>query len=344
MMTLVVVAVGVVVVVSVGVVTDGFGLFADARPDPRLAAAATEAAEIEAFAIKVDAAVKNKRDTRPLLPEADALVDAYPTSPDAHRLRGQVLFAAGAFKQALPSLEKALALRPKQPEAWHLIGSTYDKLGEPEVAITRYDAAIDLNSADPDYWLSKANVLRRLGRLDEAKEAALVAVRHDSGRYEAHALRAFVQEDQALYDAALESMGKAVALVPGHEEQVRVQYRRAQARLLRKLDRPRDANDVLQQLPNEHKYTLPVAEDMVAAFEQISPDAALAAAFIYEKVAEQQMLVDRDAEAEALARAADRYLAAEAAERAAALVARLRQIDGTHPKLRGLEQRVADAG
>jgi len=344
MVTLAVVAVGAVVVVSVAVVTDGFGLFGPPRAEAELAAAETEASAVEAFAVKVDAAVKNKRDTRRLLPEADRLVEDYPGNADAHRLRGQVLFAAGLFEQALPSLERALALAPKQPEAWHLIGATHEKLGRPEVALQRYDRAIELNNADADYWLSKANVLRGLGRHDAAKEAALVAVQHDSGLYEAHALRAFIQEDQQRHDAALESIGKALALVPGQEEQTRVQYRRAQARMLRALDRPRDANDVLQLLPNEHKYTIPVAEDIVAGFEQLGGDHAFAAAAWYERVAEQQRFRDPAAEAEALVRAAGYYLDADAVAPAAELAATLRRLDGTHPKLRPLEQRIAAVG
>lgn len=76
--------------------------------------------------------------------------------------------SSGQGEEAITSLKKALALDPKSPRAHDLMGFMYLQSGDPEGAWKSYSKALEI---DPDHAMARLHrlqLMRYVGRLDEA--------------------------------------------------------------------------------------------------------------------------------------------------------------------------------
>ena len=72
------------------------------------------------------------------------------------------------FEEALQASEKALELSPNNCGGLHLKGVALDNLGRHEEALQAYDKVLELYP-DNEAWIDKLDVLRKLGRDEEAQ-------------------------------------------------------------------------------------------------------------------------------------------------------------------------------
>jgi len=87
---------------------------------------------------------------------------------DAQRLLGAALFQEGRAAEALPVLERALALQDDSDEVWSLHGNCQGQLGAPERAIASLERALALRPDKAEIWNSLGRQLQALGRYDAA--------------------------------------------------------------------------------------------------------------------------------------------------------------------------------
>lgn len=121
--------------------------------------------------------------------EFAAAVEAEPRSVAGLVGLGSALGMLGRTDQALEALRRAIALSPGSPSAHYNVARLLSARGENAAALSEYDAVVRLSPRDEDAVLGQADLLARLGRFPEAREALADGHRRmpEQGRL-AHAL------------------------------------------------------------------------------------------------------------------------------------------------------------
>jgi len=105
-----------------------------------------------------------RRDPKSAIPLLDAI----------HEGRAEI--AGGLPQRALPRLEKLVATAPEMIDAWILLGDARRFLGDFEGSLVAYREALELSPNATNAALGAAGALRDLGRLDEARQHAELAL------------------------------------------------------------------------------------------------------------------------------------------------------------------------
>ena len=111
--------------------------------------------------------------------EADTLD---PIMAAAWRERGDSLFDAHQFVEAISAYDKALALDPDSAAAWNNRGNAQFLLRQFYDALHSYDKALVIDSEMDTAWLGWGEALTKLGRRGQACEAFSRVVRLNPGR------------------------------------------------------------------------------------------------------------------------------------------------------------------
>lgn len=131
-------------------------------------------------------------------------------------VEAQELIQAGRLDAALLKIDEFLAEEPLHPEAWYKRGNVLKDLGRPEEAVGSYERAIELRPKYPAALCNRGVVLLRLGRTSNALEDFMRAVDADPGDAIAHFNCALLHEALGQGTAALESYGKTIQVAPTH--------------------------------------------------------------------------------------------------------------------------------
>jgi Flp pilus assembly protein TadD len=147
-----------------------------------------------------------------------ATIQGNPESWMAHNNLAGVLLARDAVDDAIPHIEKALALKPRYAEARNNLGLAPASKGRVNEALGEYRQAIELQ---PDYAEAYNNLgvlLARQGRVDEAIAHYRRALEIDPVLAMAHRNLAEALIDRGRTDEALVHLRRAIALSPGSAE------------------------------------------------------------------------------------------------------------------------------
>ena len=109
-------------------------------------------------------------------------LDLNPDSAIAHASRGLAYLICDEYIEADAEFEKALALNPRLYEAYYYYGRARFHEGDVEKAAELFAKAAEINPAEYQARLLRVQILRGLGRMDEAikeaKEAVSVVEKH----------------------------------------------------------------------------------------------------------------------------------------------------------------------
>jgi tetratricopeptide (TPR) repeat protein len=178
------------------------------------------------------------------------LLRQVPTHPDLHHLYGVLLTRSGNFAAAEKHLNQSLQLRPDTPQYLNSLGMLYRKteaaggaeqcfqrsmslapaypdpvmnLGNLRAQQERYDEAIALlrkavalSPGNPAAHLNLGNAYKNTGRLEESADCYRESIRLNPDYALAYYNLALTQKMLGQYTAALESVGIALARLPGH--------------------------------------------------------------------------------------------------------------------------------
>jgi tetratricopeptide (TPR) repeat protein len=89
------------------------------------------------------------------------------------------LFSNGKEKEAIPYLEKVLALNPKSPDGCDMLGSIYDDLKQPDKAIDYYKQGLEADSTYQRLHFNLAITYYRIGKYPESESSAIKAIKLD---------------------------------------------------------------------------------------------------------------------------------------------------------------------
>lgn len=151
----------------------------------------------------------NLGNTRRRLGRAHAALDAYeralalrPDYAEAWCHRAILLQDLGRYAEAAAGAERALALRPAYPDALLALGNALQALDRHAEAVAAYDAALRLGGR-ADLWCARGAALKKSGALQDALASYdhALALRPDYAlavHYRANVLRALGRKDEAL--------------------------------------------------------------------------------------------------------------------------------------------------
>jgi len=141
-----------------------------------------------------------------------------PVDPEAWRLLGLTLAAAGELAPAVQSYGKALALRPDFFEARFNRGNALRSAGQAEAALADYDAALALRPQHAASWNNRGIVLLDTGRHEEALQCFDRALELQPDHLGALNNRGNVLQQLRRYLEAAASYDRALALQPDHAD------------------------------------------------------------------------------------------------------------------------------
>lgn len=110
-----------------------------------------------------------------LMEETIATLDALPEGDSdelalAYQVKGGALMSRDRFEEALPTLEKALAINARNDDATYLKAQCLEELGRYEEALGVYQKLTDSRQYRPQALVSRGMLFLCLDRLDEAKK------------------------------------------------------------------------------------------------------------------------------------------------------------------------------
>jgi len=111
-------------------------------------------------------------------PLLHAVLTAEPEHADAWHLRGILQHQRGAHDEAVASIRHAIGRLPRghpvRPGWLNNLGNVLLESGAAHEAAAAYQESLDQAPDSAPTWTNLATLLRRLGRLDEATDAATV--------------------------------------------------------------------------------------------------------------------------------------------------------------------------
>lgn len=145
---------------------------------------------------------------------ARQLTRTYPKDGFCWKVYGTVLAQNGKTEQALPSLERALALTPRDADTHNSLGVVYDSLQRLEDALTHYRQALELAPNNAQIHNNLGTTLKALGRLSESEASYHRALKLQPNYAEAHSNLGNVLRDLGRPEEAEVSLRQALALDP----------------------------------------------------------------------------------------------------------------------------------
>ncbi len=174
--------------------------------DLQVHALASEAARLRRGMTPETAAVANARFTN--------AIAARPGDHYLHRSYGEFLEATGQLTAAAAEWQKVRDLLPHHPVAWLQAGSLLRRAGRVEEALPLIDRAIAIKPDWADAHLERLQSMVALGRGTEALEAGEAALKLDPENARVHLRLADAQAVAGDRDAAIRSLETAVRLNP----------------------------------------------------------------------------------------------------------------------------------
>jgi predicted O-linked N-acetylglucosamine transferase (SPINDLY family) len=161
---------------------------------------------------------------------------------DALSLLGAVAAQTGRTDEALPLLERAVAIRPHDATAHVNYGNVLKDLGRLDESLESYQRAVALRPDFAEAYFNLANTLQELRRLPQALDGYQRALHIRPDYAQAYNNRGNALKDLGRLDEALDSFGCALQLLPEFAE---IHYNRGNA--LQDLRRHGEALDSYEQ-------------------------------------------------------------------------------------------------
>ncbi len=191
--------------VAVGLL--GWGVYSATRPGSVLISEAEAAERLELLGERFSAAIENKRDVSPLLPEVKSIVAQRPRLRAGRTLLGQIYARQEQTDRAYAEFAAALELGPDDAQLQNLAGTAAQLIGEAGLAETHHRLAVKAAPQEPALLLPLADVLIEAQRWNEARDVLLTALEMEMTMHAAHAALSDVFAGRALASDDAEARG-----------------------------------------------------------------------------------------------------------------------------------------
>ncbi len=191
----------------------------------------------------------------------------HPHHPDAQTLLGQVLLYQGDLTGAYAQFKSSLSIDNAQPEVHLLAGSICMQLDQYDQAELHYRNAINLDPSNHRFRLHLAACYTSQKRLDDARTLLMSLINRDSSAHDAYAMLSKLYYTQNKLDMAMIQITRALNSIPISDRQQTIIYVRHMAAILRRMNKPSEALQVLESKLTETERNDPVViGDMAMCF------------------------------------------------------------------------------
>ena len=191
----------------------------------------------------------------------------HPHQSDAQTLLGQVLLYQGDLAGSYTQFKTSLSINNAQPEVHLLAGSICMQLDQHDQAEVHYRNAINLDPSNHRFRLHLAACYTSQKRLDDARILLMSLVNQDSSAHDAYAMLSKLYYTQNKLDMAMTQITKALDSIPISNRQQAIIYVRHMAAILRRMNKPGEALQVLESKLTETERSDPVViDDMAMCF------------------------------------------------------------------------------
>lgn len=213
----------------------------------------------------------------PLIAQIRGFTHTYPTDPDGWKLLGQALSYDSQPKAGYAAVARSLKLDADQPGLESIAGTLAMQLGHYRDAAAHYGQAVSLDPSTGRYRVLLASAQVQMQQYSKAEITLLTALKLDSSLYQAHAELSSLYAQQDKLPQALDQIKRAIAMIPDKKRQEKQLYIRRRAKLLIRANRFNDALSVLENLPLQQVYSLPVLKQIAVCYELLGKPAQAAA-------------------------------------------------------------------
>ena len=133
---------------------------------------------------------------------------------DARNNLGAMLQNINQHEQAIPHLEKAIALNANNPLAYFNYANSLKVIGKKNEALENYNHAVKLHPSFSLAFNNRGNLLESMGRYEEARRSYSRAIDLDRGYARAYSNRGIVEKELGNYPGARRDFIKAIELDP----------------------------------------------------------------------------------------------------------------------------------
>lgn len=214
---------------------------------------------------------------------AQQMIQAWPDHGFGWKVLGTVLAAQGRLPEAVPALERSLALLPSDPETHSNLGKVLQDLGRSAEAETRCRQALGLRPEFHGAHHNLGNALMSLGRTPEAEESLLRALALAPDYSEAYSDLGCLLQSVGRLPEAESSFRRALELKQDFPEahnncgivlQALGRLHEAEANFRRAVELKPDYHDALYNLGNTHLALgrSPDAETSYRRVLELKPD------------------------------------------------------------------------
>ena len=139
-----------------------------------------------------------------------------PPSNDAkfYKERGLALYRSGDFQRAIAEFDQVIRLNANDAEAYNIRGNALDETGAFERALADYDEAIRIDPNNPTVFRDRAMLWRRKGELDKALVDLDQAIRFSFSDANIYGDRALVWYEKGHRDRAIADFSQAIKIDP----------------------------------------------------------------------------------------------------------------------------------
>ncbi len=149
--------------------------------------------------------------------------------------RGDELFQAQRYREALTAYDKVIQAHPEDYLAWFKQGIVYENLQQFEAALSCYDRVVELRPEDYLAWFKRGAVLENLQQFEPALSCYDQVVELQPDNYWAWHDKGKVLENLQQFEAAVSAYDRAVHLKPNF--QLAVESRRRLLSQLQQVDK-----------------------------------------------------------------------------------------------------------
>lgn len=148
------------------------------------------------------------------LADADQAIELDPNLADAHLTRAGAQLGLGQPKEALWTLEKALALGCDRERAFQLRAAIFTKAKNYDKALEAISQAIEMRRDNSYNYMRRSNIYFEKCDLDNAIADAEEVIRLKPGDPAGYVQRGYLYSQKGDYDTALQDFDKALAIDP----------------------------------------------------------------------------------------------------------------------------------
>ena len=280
---------------------------------------------------RVQNAIDNKR-VHTVRADVESYVARHGDDARGFKLLAKVFLAEKMLEAALAQFKASLALDPAQGDAELFCGTICMKLGQAKKAEKHYLEAMGLDPSDMKVRLHLGDCLIEQGRLTDARDILVKILAADSSLHETHGMLAEVYLKQNRLNLASSQISKAIDKAPLAARADEVKYHRMRAMILRRMNRPGEALQTLEEnLIESERRAFEVVREMALCYS--AQGRFREAAIVYESA-----LKDDPADPRLHEAAARTWVKAGEPSKARIHVERIRALEREWPVLAELEK------